>query len=658
MINEPLTQVMILLAATVLVVAIAQRLRLTAILGYIAVGMLLGPYALSLVPDSETTRFVAEFGVVFLLFTLGLEFSLPRMLAMKHEVIGLGASQVFCTALVVALIAYAFGVSGLVAVVIGGAVAMSSTAIIMRLLTDRGELNRTHGRLSFSILLFQDLAFLPFLALATAIAQTGTVFSLQTTFLAIVAASAAVVVVLLVGRWVLRPIFNEIAHSRLKELFTIAVLFIVLASSWLSQQLGLSLALGGFLSGMMFAETEYRKQIESVIRPFRDLFLGLFFITVGMLLDIQLLFSDFLVISVLLISIIGIKTLITALLARFFCQSTFKAVRTGLVISTGGEFGIALLTVLLKDSIAPEIVQPMLVALILSMVLSPLILNHNKIIARFLLREAVPTGALRAATAEAIAADIAKREHVILCGFGRVGQSIARVLETQGVEYLALDLHPRRVRSAREAGDPVVFGDAASEDLLQAVGIEHASVVLITFRDVATIKDTVSIARRLRINVPIIIRMEDDTKRSELQAAGATDIVPETLEVSLTLASQALLLLKLPVAQVFNLVSEIRRTRYAVLRSVMTGGDLPGDFLLSEGLEQRSVVIPPGAWAVGKTLAEVAARGASVIFTALRRQGILGREPTSATRLREGDVVIIYADQHALEHAESVLLTG
>src|SRR5579864_5271595 len=347
---SPLSQVLILLAGSVFLVTLARRLKLPTTLAYLALGLLIGPHAFAVVSDTGTTRLLAELGVAFLLFTLGLEFSLPRMLAMRGEVFGLGALQVGATAAVFAVIGNLLGIGWLPAIVLGGAVAMSSTAILLHQLTERAELNRTHGRLAFSMLLFQDLAFVPFLALASALAAGADHLSMSEGVVAAVGGMLAIVAVLAAGRWLLRPLFHEIAHSRLRELFTLTVLLVALASAWVSHLAGLSFALGAFLSGMMLAETEYRHQIEAVIRPFRDILLGLFFITVGMLLDLHLLGSAREVGATLamLVTIVLLKAAIAALVTRPFTNSRFKALRTGIVISIGGEFGVALCTILLR----------------------------------------------------------------------------------------------------------------------------------------------------------------------------------------------------------------------------------------------------------------------------------------------------------------------
>ena len=654
---EGLGTVLVLLAAVVAVVAAMRRLRLPPLLGYLAVGMALGPHAFGVVRDSATTSFLAELGVVFLLFTLGLEFSLPRMIAMRGEVFGLGALQVGLTTLVAAALAAAAGAPPPVAIVIGGAVAMSSTAIVVQQLTEQAEINRSHGRLAFSILLFQDLVFVLFLALATA-TVAGAGFAPRELGLAIGKAAVALLVVLGAGRWLARPLFFEIARHRGQELFTLAVLLVALASAWITHAVGLSLALGAFLAGMLLAETEYRHQVEAVIRPFRDVLLGLFFITIGMLLDLALLGREFLLVSTLVVGLFVLKALVVALVARRYAESWFKSLRAGLVVGAGGEFGFALLALLVKSGTEAAITQPLLAAVTLSMLLSPLVIRHNKRIARLLLRERGPSTTALSREAAADAA-LAGRDHVILCGYGRVGQNIGRLLERHGHEYIAIDLDPARVRTARQAGDPVVFGDSADEQVLQAVGLGHASVVVVTFAEPEIALGIVRVVRRLRASVPLLVRTADDSSLEELQRAGATEVVPETFEASLMLVSHVLLFLDTPMSKIVRMVGEVRAERYGALRSVfrLPDAELP-DAGGSEREELRTVVLPPGAWAVGHTLAEVRGRGADVQFSAVRREGIVGRDPAPSTVLREGDVVVVFGLPDALEHAEAVLLAG
>jgi len=658
--TDPLLQILILLAASVFVVTAVRKLALPAILGYLAVGMLLGPHALALILDNDTTRLLADVGVAFLVFTLGLEFSLPRLSAMRGEVLGVGGAQVFVTTAVVALAAGTLlGVSPTSALVVGGAVAMSSTAIIIAQLTEQSENTRTHGRLAVAICLFQDLSFPLFLGLLSPLAAAGPGTPAPHVVAAIAIAAAAVLLVLATGRWLLRPLFVLIAGVRSAELFSLAVLLAVLSSAWATQAAGLSLALGAFLAGMGLAETEFRHQIEATIRSYREVLLGVFFITLGMLLDVPLLLRHLPLVSAIVLGMTILKTAIVAVASKPVTRSWFKSLRTGVVVSQGGEFGFALLTLLLRRELAdPGVVQPLLAATALSMIISPFVIRHNRQITRALVRQSGPpqTEAMREAR---VTLAVAERDHVVICGFGRVGQNIARVLEQTGFEYLALDLDTYRVREGRQAGDPVMYGDAGQLEVLQNVGLAHARCVVITFANPAVSLRILRSVRALRADVPVLVRTQDDLRLEELQAAGATEVVPETFEASLMLLSHLLLLLKLPMPQVIRTVNDIRSHRYVMLRQYFrkAGAEFLDDSHAFRE-ELHSVVLPPHAWAVGKSIADLVDRGSQVAVSAVRRDGIVGRDPSADTVFKEGDVVVVCGPPEAVEHAETLLLMG
>jgi CPA2 family monovalent cation:H+ antiporter-2 len=658
--NDPLLQILILLAASVCVVAGVRKLKLPAILGYLAVGMFLGPHAFALAVDNETTRLLADFGVVFLVFTLGLEFSLPRLVAMRWEVIGVGGMQVLVTTGIVAAVAVmAFDVIPAVAVAIGGAIAMSSTAIIISQLTEQSENNRTHGRLAVAICLFQDLSFPLFLALVSVLSGGGQAADAAHIASAVGIAIVALLLVLAAGRWLLRPLFLVIASVRSAELFSLAVLLAVLASAWATHAVGLSLALGAFLAGMMLAETEFRHQIEATIRSYREVLLGLFFITVGMLLDVGLLVRHFPLVAALIAGMWLLKAAVVTVFAKPATKSWFKSLRAGVVVAQGGEFGFALLTLLLRrELLDPAVVQPLLAAIVVSMVLSPVLIRHNRRITRALLGESGPQHSEAMREAQATLA-VAAREHVVICGFGRVGQNIARVLEQTGFEYIALDLDAYRIRVGRQAGDPVIYGDAAQIKVLENVGLAQASCVVITFANPEVALRILPAVRELRADVPILVRTQDDTKLVELQSAGATEVVPETFEASLMLLSHLLLLLKLPVPRVIRTVNDIRSHRYSMLRQYFPAADaehLDDSHAFRE--ELHSVILPPQAWAVGRSIAELSERGSRATVSAVRRDGIVGRDPGSDTLFKEGDVVVVCGTPEAVEHAETLLLMG
>jgi CPA2 family monovalent cation:H+ antiporter-2 len=654
-----LAQVLVLLAGAVIALSLVRRFRLPPILGYLAVGMLLGPNALGLASNDETVALLAEIGVVFLLFTLGLEFSLPRMLAMKREVFGLGGAQMLLTTAAFGGMAWATGVPIPVAIVLGGALALSSTAIVLRQLAEQLELSRTHARLAVGVLLFQDLAFVPLLAVATALGRDDAPPGARELLLLVGQALLALALVLVVGRWLLRPLFHAIARQRSTEIFTLTVLLVVLGSGWATHALGLSMALGAFLAGMLLAETEFRHQTEAVIKPYQDLLLGLFFVTVGMLLDFRLLFANLPLIGLLLATLLIVKTLIVMLVVRRVVPNQRKALRTGLVLALGGEFGFALLTLLLGERLVdPGITQPLLSALVLSLVLGPLLVRYNGRIADWLLRR--PSAAPGDAALETAATrELARREHVLICGYGRVGQNLARVLEQHGFEFIALDLDPFRVRNARQAGDPVVYGDAAHQEVLSTLGIAHASALVVSFKSPEFALRVVRAARTLRHDLPILVRTEDDTHLDALQAAGATEVIPEIFETSLSLVSHVLLCLKLPGEDVMRATEEIRHGRYAILRSVFRRREaepLPETRSLRQQL--RNVILPPGAYAVGRSIEELDLSGLGLQVTAIRREGILGRSPVPATRLREGDTLVLFGAPEDLELGEAGLLGG
>jgi len=656
-----LLQILILLTASVCVVAAVRKLALPAILGYLTVGMILGPHALALATDNATTRLLADFGVVFLVFTLGLEFSLPRLVAMRAEVLGVGGAQVVFTTAIVALVAIAsFGVAIPVGIVIGGAVAMSSTAIIIAQLTDQSENNRTHGRIAVAICLFQDLAFPLFLALESSLSDRSLSADLAHISYAVAIALVALGFVLASGRWLLRPLFFAIASVRSAELFSLAVLLAVLASAWATHAAGLSLARGAFLAGMMLAETEYRHQVEATIRSYRDVLLGLFFITVGMLLDVRLLWQHLLLVTLILAGMLVLKASVVMLAAKPATHSWFKSLRTGIVVSQSGEFGFALLTLSLRDQLMDSgLLQPLLAATVLSMVLSPLLIRHNRLLTRILLQEKGPPPPPSAVRETQSTLAVAGREHVIICGFGRVGQNIARVLERAGFEYIALDVDPYRIRAGRQAGDAVMFGDPGQAEVLENVGVAHASCVVITFANAPVALRVLRAVRSLSADVPILVRTQDDTLLGQLQNAGATEVVPETFEASLMLLSHVLLLLKVPVSRVIRTVDDIRTDRYSMLRQFFPAqGAMPPDETHAFREELHSVILPPHAWAVGHSIEDFIASGSNASVASLRRDGIVGRAPAPDTVLKEGDVVVVCGTPEAVEHAETLLLMG
>ncbi|TAM46548.1 MAG: potassium transporter [Gammaproteobacteria bacterium] len=649
--------ILILLGVAVVLLAAFRYVRLPQVLAYLAAGVLVGPYGLGWIPDVSATRTLAEFGLVFLMFTIGLEFSLPKLVAMKSTVFGLGGAQVLISCLAFGFVAWGLGVPVAGAIVIGGILAMSSTAIVMKLLIEQLEQNSRHGRHAFGVLLFQDLVVVPFLILIPALAGDGDPVW-HTLGIALLKSALVLTAILSVGRWLLRPLFHEIASARLREYFMLSVLLLTLAGAWITQAAGLSLALGAFLAGMMLGETEYRHQVEADILPFRDILLGLFFVTIGMQLDTAFLAAHWLLILAAVAGLLVFKTALIAVLGRAFRMEPGVALRTGLVLSQGGEFGFALLLVASEHRLLdPSAAQLVLAAVVLSMMAAPVVVRYNGRLAKRL----VP-GYMRArdTNLDVIRAEASRENrHVIVCGYGRSGQNLAWLLEQENIPSLALDLDPVRVRDARDAGKSVVYGDCARRDVLEAAGLHRAAALVVSFNDTTATLRILEITRQVRPDMPVIVRTMDDAELERLKSAGATEVVPESLEGSLMMGSHLLMLLGVPVSRIVRHVRDVRRDRYRMLRGFFHGEDM-FDEKEAHAYQERlhSITLPPKAKAVGKLLAELHLDEIGVNVSAVRRGGIRGPEPGPETRLAAGDVVVLYGAPEALDEAEKVLLEG
>ncbi|MCG7938464.1 MAG: monovalent cation:proton antiporter-2 (CPA2) family protein [Candidatus Thiodiazotropha lotti] len=651
--------ILLLLAVSVLTVTLFRRMHLPPILGYLIVGILVGPFGGGMIASNEDTRFLAEFGVVFLLFTIGLEFSLPQMMAMKGAVFGLGGTQVLLTGIVAALIAWLLGLETSAALITGAVLALSSTAIVTKQLSEQVELNTDHGRLGISILLFQDLAVIPMLVIIPLLSAGGSDGMLMPLVWALVKAAAVFAVIMAFGHWILRPLFHEIARARSAELFTMTVLLVSLAAAWLTHEAGLSLALGAFLAGMMLGETEYRHQIEADIRPFQDVLLGLFFITVGMRVDLSSLLPILHWVTLAAIVLIVFKAGIIFLIGYLSKRPIEASFRSGLLLAQGGEFGFVLLDLSLESSLLPsETSQILFAAIIISMVISPFLIRYNGRLAQLFC-------SLRSSTANQRPIDDLVHEaehleqHVIICGYGRIGQNLGRLLQNEGFPYVALDLDPTVVQEAHEAGEPVHFGDASRQEIIQAAGIVRAAVVVITFEEHTT---ALKILHHLKSNYPeiqVLVRTRDDTHMETLELAGATEVMPEAVEASLMMGGQLLLLLKVPGSRILKIMREIRENHYKLLRDFYHGQEAI-DIEHDEGFQERlhTVTLPNRAFAVGHTIEDLHLWDWEVSVTAVRRGGIRGEAPGPETRLKEGDVLVLAGTPHHLEHAEGLLLYG
>ncbi|MCQ8897444.1 monovalent cation:proton antiporter-2 (CPA2) family protein [Limnobacter humi] len=651
---------LILMLVAVLAVSLFKHWKLPAMLGYLFAGTLIGPFSLGFVPDVPETRHLAEFGVVFLMFSIGLEFSLPKLHAMRRVVFGLGLAQVSLTILGVMalgwLLNWIFNVSMATAFVLAGAAAMSSTAIVSKLLAERLELDSAHGRQIMGILLFQDLAVVPLLIIIPALAEDASHLP-QTLSLAMVKAALVLGLMLVFGQRMMNWWMTFVARSKSQELFVLNVLLITLGLAWLTELAELSLALGAFVAGILIAETQYKHQVEEDIKPFRDVLLGLFFVTTGMLLNPAVVVTNWY--WVILLSVVPViaKLVLIAALAKIFGANTGTAMRTGIYLAQAGEFGFVLLSNAGSTGfgLVPDPwLQTITASMVLSMLAAPFMIQHaDRIVLRFSSQEWLQ----RSLELHQIAQkSLSTSKHVLVCGFGRSGQHLARLLDREDLSYVALDLDPDRIREATAAGDSVVFGDAAKRETLVAAGLLRASCVVVTFAETKTAEKVLMAVRQLAPAVPVIVRTTDESDLERLTAAGATEVVPEILEGSLMLGSQALMLLGVPVSRVVKQIRNIRESRYQMFRGVFRGVDDESDTPENQWVRLHSVIIEPGATGVGRSLAELGLMDLGVEVNAIRRRGIRGGDPSPDTRLESGDILVLKGQPDALSLAESKIL--
>ena len=651
------------LLAAVLGVTLFRWLKLPPMLGYLAVGVVIGPNALALSNNAESVRHLGEFGVVFLMFVIGLEFNLPKLRAMQRHVFGLGVLQVALTVVLATLGSLFLAqlapsiwkMEWQTALALSGAIAMSSTAIVVKLLSERLEMESEHGKRIMGVLLFQDLAVVPLLVLIPALgAPADTLF----TALAIAALKAAVLVGLLLagGQRVMRWWLTIVARRKSEELFVLNLLLVTLSLAWLTELAGLSLALGAFLAGMLISETEFKHQVETDIRPFHDVLLGLFFISIGMLLDWHIVLERWPLVLLLATLPVIFKLVMITALARVLGAAAGTSLRCGLYLAQAGEFGFVLLNLANENSLVPpNLLNPILASMVLSMLATPfIILYSNTIVMKLVSSEWLQQSLQMTSIARK---SINANKHVIICGFGRCGQNLGSMLEQESIQYIALDLDPDRVRQAASAGDSVVFGDAVRLQALMAAGLARASAVVVTYLDTASALKVLANVRAHAPSVPVIVRTVDDQDLEKLQAAGATEVVPEAIEGSLMLASHALALVGVPMRRVIRVVQDQRDARYNLLRGYFRGAD---DDTVNEQYEERltTVTLPLGSKLHGLPLASLVLHAVGVRAVSLRHSDGQVLVPVNATLLAAGDTLVLSGKPEALAVAEDKLLRG
>ena len=654
---QTLPLILILLVCSVLCVAMFRAFRLPAMLAYFLVGLALGPYTFGLLPDTDANREFAEFGIVFLMFSIGLEFSLPQLYAMRKKVLGLGGAQVVVSMAVSMALAKLAGLDWPAAFVIGSALTMSSTAIVSKILAERVDLNSRHGRLSIGVLLFQDIAVVPVLVLIPALGMANNNL-MDVLGLAMLKAAAMLLFLFTIGKWLINPWFNLVASQRSRELFVMNVLMVTLLLAYATKLAGLSYALGAFIAGMLISETKYRYQVESDISPFRDILLGLFFISVGMLLNLKQIFDNIGLVLLILVGFMLLKATIVALVVRLVKYETGVAIRTGLILAQAGEFSFVILALGVEQKlISGQALQLILAASLLSMVIAPFLIQYNGRIARRLVRSYSRNSGQVVQDID----DVGKHlhNHVIICGYGRSGQYLGRFLKEENIPFVALDIDPTRVLEAAAAGENVMFGDAARRVVLEAAGGARAKALIISYADNRASMKILHIVQENYPQLPVIVRTVDDSNMEALRAAGAAEVVPEILEGSLMLASHALMLLGVPLNRVVKRIRLFRDERYKLFRGYFHGiSDAEDEDMEKKQVRLHSVVISAGSYAIGRSLLEMNLHNFEVEVKSIRRPNGNGVIPTDTSYLAEGDVIVLLGQPAGLANAQNALLIG
>ncbi len=567
--SQHLFDIIILLSAAVFIVIAFWKMNISPVLGYFVAGAVIGSHGFNLIHSAEAMDNLAEFGVVFLLFIIGLELTFERLIAMRIHVFGFGSLQVIVTMVAIWCIALAFGVNTNIATVIGGGLALSSTAIVLQVLQEKGSQASQVGRLSIAVLLMQDFAVVPLIVLVPLLTGNSEHSLISSLAGSLVQAAIALVLIFITGRLLLRPLFSVIAKMESNEVFISTTLLIVLGAAFITEQFHLSLALGAFVAGLLVAETEYRHSVEHAVLPFKDLFLGLFFMTVGMSINTELLLNKLPLITLLSIILIVLKTSIIYILCRFFGFKSAPAIQAGLLLSQGGEFAFILFRLADELNVLPsEIAQVLMMVTTVTMAFTPLLSGLGDWIANSFSTEKTILDD------EAVETDTQDLyNHVIVAGFGRVGYMVTKMLTAEHLSYVVVDIQSKIVKEGKSDSFPIYLGDVTRCEILKSVGIERAQALVISIKNEVTIKKVVSLVAANFPHVNIVIRLPDLSNVEVYRDLGANKIIPETSEIGLQLGGAALSLSGISESGVTSLKSRFRKGNYSMLKDLGSDKD-------------------------------------------------------------------------------------
>ncbi|WP_162515524.1 monovalent cation:proton antiporter family protein [Aeromonas sobria] len=647
------TDLLILLFTAVLLVATFRRFGLPVILAYLIAGVLLGPHGLAVITGQSIMQTIAELGIVFLMFSLGLEFSLPKLLAMRRLVLGVGGLQVLLTSLLFFALAWWWGLGLAQSLVVAGTLALSSTAVVIKQLGEQKQLHTRRAQLGVSVLLFQDLAVVPLLVMIPILAQPdvqGSALAAEIAW-ATLKGLFALLTLLAVGKWLLPLLFHEVARARSDELFVLSALLVALLAAFMTHSLGLSMALGAFLAGMMLGESHYRHQLEVDIKPFRDVLMGLFFITIGMAMDWELVARAWWQVLVCVVVLVLCKSLLVLLAGRLMGERKRDSMAAGIMLSQVGEFGFVLLALALHHGLLDQQLVSLLIGIgIISIAMTPWLVTQAHSLARSLTDPALLT------RSEVAQSGLSKNQHVIIAGFGRAGQTCARFLKIEEIPFLALDLDPERVSEAKLAGEQVAFGDASRRDILLAAGLLRARLVIITFDDRKRVEAMLALIRELAGDLKVLVRTRDDSFLEQYKQAGAFEVIPESQEGALMLVSHLLLNCDIPIGRVIRRMELERSSQYRFLHGFYWGDQSASNLEADQLLERlHPLLLHDQAWAVGREVRELSLD--EIRIKEIQR-GDQSLEPRPELVLAAGDRLILFGTVVAMEQAEQRLLEG
>ncbi len=658
--DHTFVSIVTLMAIAVGTVWLFKRIHLPPILAYLAAGVIAGPEVFALFSSADDMHLAAEVGIVFLLFSLGLEFSLARMFAMRSLVFGVGSGQMLLTTAIFAGIGIALGQAYATSIIIGACIALSSTAIVIKAIDDQGKLNTQRSQLAISILLFQDLAVVPLLIIIPLL-NASSDSSIGLAILgALVKGVLAVVFLLSVGKWLLPRIFNEIAKTRTDELFVLSTILIALLAAGATYYLGLSMALGAFLAGMMLSESQYRHQLEADIRPFRDILMGLFFITIGMQLDLSVLSSHFFVILLGLVLVVAVKGAVVRLVAWASKVSIEDSWAAGIKLAQMGEFSFVILALALENKLLSELESSVLMSIgLISMAITPWLINKSGVVAKKFSGNKLHDKLSAEQQLNHSSKTKDNSKHIVILGFGRVGQSVARMLKLEALDYVAIDSDPVRVQESRTAGEEILYGDVLQKEILKKAAIEQANIAIITFDEHHRALKLIIAIKALNPEISILVRTRKDYDMQELFDAGALQVVPEVQEGSLMLISQVLHYSGIPMSRILKRIRNERKQGYQHMHGFFPGETTEITYDKGDKLEfMHAVVLTQSAFAVGKTLAHLDIVRRRVSVTAIRRLGTEYENPSTDFKLEANDVVVISGKPRRVERIEKYLLDG